>query len=112
MQLLLGIATISSSMAEKAATLLGREISLASSGHSATSPDRRGCIVGLLGARGCTHYVVRWTDGRETVLHPRAGLFCEGISDARPGRVVARVDRHVHRQALDAGRRLGRAGKP
>lgn len=48
---------------------VGDEILVASSGHSSSSPDRRGEIIGVVGE----HYRVRWTDGRETVLHPAAG---------------------------------------
>jgi len=44
---------------------VGDEIRIASSGHSAGAPDRRGVIVDLAGE----HFLVRWQDGRESVLH-------------------------------------------
>lgn len=61
------------------------EILVASSGHSSTSPDRRGRIVGVLGPPGHEHYLVRWPDGRETVLHPAVGtLVGRPLTRARP----------------------------
>jgi Domain of unknown function (DUF1918) len=50
----------------------GDEIGIASSGHSWRSADRRGEIVALVGRPGCEHYLVRWRDGRETVVAPSA----------------------------------------
>jgi len=49
---------------------VGDEVQIATPGHSSTSPDRRGKIVGLVGRPGHEHYLVRWPDGRESVLHP------------------------------------------
>jgi [lysine-biosynthesis-protein LysW]--L-2-aminoadipate ligase len=50
----------------------GGEILLASPGHTAASPDRRGKIVRMIG-RDC--YLVRWPDGRETVVPVTAGTL-------------------------------------
>lgn len=43
-------------------------IVVASSGHSAISPDRRGEVLGLLGGPSCRCYVVRWSDGSTSVV--------------------------------------------
>jgi hypothetical protein len=51
----------------------GDEILIASSGHSSRSPDRRGTILGVLGKPGREHYLVRWPDGRESVLSAGVG---------------------------------------
>lgn len=53
---------------------VGDEILVASSGHSSSSPDRRGEIIDVIGR----HYLVRWSDGRQSVLHPAAGRRLEG----------------------------------
>jgi hypothetical protein len=50
--------------------LVGDEVQIATPGHSSTSPDRRGTIVGVVGKPGCEHFLVRWPDGRQSVLHP------------------------------------------
>jgi Domain of unknown function (DUF1918) len=64
---------------------VGCEILVASSGHSSTSPDRRGRIVRVLGPPGCESFLVRWSDGRESVLHRGAGTVV-GRQLTRPGR--------------------------
>ncbi len=46
----------------------GESIWIASSGHSATSPDRRGTIVHVLASRDQVHYRVRWDNGRESIV--------------------------------------------
>ena len=50
----------------------GDTVLLASSGHVSTSPDRRGQIVDVLGDPGHESYLVRWLDGRLSVLPPAA----------------------------------------
>ena len=50
----------------------GDSVLLASSGHVSTSPDRRGQIVDVLGDPGHESYLVRWLDGRLSVLSPAA----------------------------------------
>jgi len=50
----------------------GDSVLLASSGHVSTSPDRRGLIVDVLGDPGHESYLVRWLDGRLSVLPPAA----------------------------------------
>ncbi len=50
----------------------GDSVLLASSGHVSTSPDRRGRIVDVLGEPGHESYLVRWLDGRLSVLPPAA----------------------------------------
>ena len=51
---------------------VGDSVLLASSGHVSTSPDRRGRIVDVLGNPGHESYLVRWLDGRMSVLSPTA----------------------------------------
>jgi hypothetical protein len=53
---------------------VGDEVQIATPGHSSTSPDRRGTIVGVVGRPGREHYLVRWPDGHESVLHPASAL--------------------------------------
>ena len=48
----------------------GDSVLIASSGHVSTSPDRRGLIVDVLGDPGHESYLVRWLDGRLSVLSP------------------------------------------
>lgn len=56
----------------------GDEVRITSSGHSPAGADRRGRIVRVLGAAERETYVVRWPDGRESVV-PRSACatsFC------------------------------------
>ena len=53
---------------------VGDAVQIATPGHSSTSPDQRGTIVGVVGEPGREHYLVRWTNGRESVLHPGSAL--------------------------------------
>jgi Domain of unknown function (DUF1918) len=69
--------------------LVGEEVQIATPGHSSTSPDRRGTITAVVGEPGREHYLVRWPDGRESVLHQAAvgrasagGVAVEAHSDA------------------------------
>ena len=48
----------------------GDSVLLASSGHVSTSLDRRGVIVDVLGDPAHESYLVRWLDGRLSVLSP------------------------------------------
>lgn len=66
---------------------VGDEILVASPGHVASSPDRRGEIVAVLGEPGREHYLVCWPEGRQSVLHPAAGV----VAPKRPSRRRARV---------------------
>ncbi len=55
----------------------GDEVRITSSGHSQAGADRRGRIVRVLGVAERESYVVRWPDGRETVV---PGSACETSS--------------------------------
>lgn len=46
----------------------GDRVLLASPGHSARWPDRRGEILDVLGGPGRETYLVRWLDGRLSVV--------------------------------------------
>lgn len=75
----------------KHAGTAGDEILIASSGHSAASPDRRGEIVAVLGEAGCECYLVRWPDGRTSLLAAAAGTVvpCRGAARPAPARMRA-----------------------
>lgn len=43
------------------------------SGRHVGDPGRRGAIVSILGADNRPHFLVRWEDGRESILYPGEG---------------------------------------
>lgn len=66
----------------------GDTIVIASPGHSASSPDRRGEILAVAGEAGCACYLVRWPDGSTTVVSTAAGavVHAQPRADGDPSR--------------------------
>jgi CBS domain-containing protein len=60
----------------------GDEVTIASSGHSPDGADRRGRIVRVLGIAEHESYVVRWPDGRESVV-PRSACETSSLLEKR-----------------------------
>lgn len=59
----------------------GDHVLLASPGHSGRCPDRSGEILDVLGERGSETYLVRWHDGRLSVVP--AGAVAAPLSRER-----------------------------
>lgn len=67
---------------------IGETILIATSGHLASSPDRRGQIVDVLGEGEDESYFVRWPDGRVSVVPPAAVTVVTGSPAERAPRSV------------------------
>ncbi len=52
------------------------------SGRHLGDAGRTGEIVAVLGEEGHAHYLVRWEDGRESILYPGEGTTIRPCNDA------------------------------
>ena len=53
-------------------------------GRHVDDHDRAGVIIAIHGEHGAPPYLVRWTDGRESVFFPSAGTKVQHLPSKRP----------------------------
>ena len=54
-------------------------------GRHVDDPERTGVIIAIHGENGSPPYLVRWKDGRESVLFPSSDTEVEHLPAGRPG---------------------------